>query len=59
MRFALFFVLILLTFGGPALANQFDDALAAHRRGDFLSALRIYFTLATEGLALAQYNLAV
>jgi len=39
--------------------QAFDSALAAHRGGDHGTALRLFRTLAEQGLAQAQYNLGL
>ena len=36
-----------------------DDAVAAHERGDYATALRLYRRLADQGKPSAQYNLGV
>ena len=42
-----------------ANAAPFDDAFAAHDRGDYAQALKIFRQLATKGNAVAQFNLGV
>jgi len=43
----------------PLTAGQFEDGLAAHRRGDYATALHLWKQLAEQDHAAAQYNLAV
>ena len=53
-------VLFLLCFvAGTAVAGPFEDALAAHKRGDFATALRLFRPLANQGNANAQFNLGL
>jgi TPR repeat protein len=42
-----------------ANAEPFDDAIAAHGRGDYAQALKIFRSLASQGYAPAQYNIGV
>jgi uncharacterized protein len=42
-----------------ACSNQYEDASAAHERGDFVTAFRLMKPLAERGDAKAQYNLGV
>ena len=55
--------LILFTLGvslfSPAQAGEFDAAYAAHDRGDFQTAFRLWKPLAEQGKADAQYNIGV
>jgi TPR repeat protein len=41
----------------PVSAGVWDDALAAHARGDYAEAVRLFRPLAEQGDASAQYNL--
>lgn len=43
----------------PVSAGTFDDALAAHQRGDYAEAMRLWRPLAEQGYAGAQYNLGL
>lgn len=43
----------------PASAGQFEDGLAAAKRGDFATAIRLWRPLAEKGDADAQYSLGV
>ena len=51
-------VLSLLLTGGAA-AGPLEDGLAAHERGDYATALRLFRPLGEQGNASAQYNLGV
>lgn len=45
--------------GGVGLAQDFDAGVAAYDRGDFATAFREWSLLASQGDAVAQYNLGV
>jgi len=49
----------LVAIGGVATAGQFEDAVAAHQRGDYATALRLWHPLAERGNADAQFHLGV
>src|ERR1039458_2885751 len=38
-------------------AGPFEDAVSAHKRGDFATALRLFRSLAAQGEAEAQFNM--
>ena len=42
---------------GTTWAGPFEDGVAAHNRGDYANALRIYRSLAAQGYARAQSGL--
>ena len=44
---------------GGAAAGPFEDGLAAHERGDYATALRLFRPLGEQSNASAQYNLGV
>ena len=46
-----------LSLAASLAASPFEDALAAHGRGDYATALRLYRPLAEQGDAGAQFNL--
>ena len=50
---------VLLLGIGTGWAGPFEDGVAASRRGDYATALRIFHSLAGEGNAEAQFNLGV
>lgn len=50
-------ICIALTFAAPATAGPYEDAFAAHKRGDYATAVRILRPLAEQGDAAAQHNL--
>jgi len=52
-------VLLALLWTGLAHAGPFEDGLAAHRKGDYATALRVWKPLAEQGNAVAQFNLGV
>lgn len=43
----------------PTFAGDFEDATAAYRRGDYVTALRLIRPLAQQGHSIAQYNLGL
>jgi TPR repeat protein len=51
-------VLILMLTGGAA-AGPFEDGAAAHDRGDYATALRLWRPRAEQGYGLDQYNLGI
>ena len=44
---------------GTAFASPFEDGAAAHKRGDYVMALRLWGPLADKGHAPAQFNLGL
>ncbi len=40
-------------------ADSFEDAVAAYRTADYAAALRIYRSMADQGLAIAQFNVGL
>jgi hypothetical protein len=44
---------------GLRMAGLFEDGLAAHKRGDYATALKLWRPLAEQGLADAQYTLGI
>ncbi len=50
-------IILVLSFVAPAAAGPFEDALAAHDRGDYPTALRLWRPLGDHGNADAQTNL--
>ena len=59
MRHAISAVLLLAALAGTAVAGPFEDAVSAVERGDYATAPREFRVLAEQGMADAQYNLAV
>ncbi len=51
------FAVLLVVLAAPAWAG-WDEGVAAHKRGDYATALREFRVLAEQGLADAQYRLA-
>jgi uncharacterized protein len=43
----------------PAAAESLEDAVAAYRRADYATALRLYRPLADQGFAVAQFNVGL
>jgi uncharacterized protein len=43
----------------PVAAGPFDDGVAAYKRGDFATALRLFEPLAIQGNAEARFNLGI
>ncbi len=52
-------VVLSLMLTGAAAAGPLEDGLAAHERGDYATALRLFRPLGEQGNASAQYNLGV
>jgi len=46
-----------LSLAAPVLAGPYEDGLAASKRGDYATALRLWLPLAEQGDAYAQFNL--
>ena len=51
--------ILMLCFSKSAPAGEFEDAAAAHNKGDFATALRLFYPLAESGSAAAQTNLGI
>ena len=51
------FIVLLIAFAFPVSAGPFEDGVAAAETGDYVTALKIYRTLAEQGHAPSQYNL--
>ena len=54
LRHAIVAIILVVSFAVPAAAGQFGAAGAAHRRGDYATALRLLLPLAEQGDADAQ-----
>jgi TPR repeat protein len=52
-------IILVLSFGVPAVAGPLEDADAAVKRRDYATAMRLIRPLAEQGDASAQYNLGV
>ena len=50
-------LVVSLSLAAPGLAGPYEDGKAAYRRGDYVTALRLWRPLAEQGNALAQYYL--
>jgi hypothetical protein len=50
-------LVLLVCAAGPAVAGPYDDAVAAHRKGDYATAIRLLRPLAEQGHAKAQWAL--
>ena len=60
MRLLMLIVALLMSgAAAPAVAGPFEDGLAAHGKGDYATALRLWRPLAEQGNARAQYNLGL
>ena len=57
LRTGLLVVAIMLAIAVPADAGPFEDGAESAERGDYATALRIFRSLAEQGLAEAQINL--
>jgi hypothetical protein len=51
------FLLLSVSLAAPVVAGPFEDGVAAHSRGDYATALRLFRPLADQGVAEAQFNL--
>jgi hypothetical protein len=47
-------IVLVLSFATPVAAGPFEDAVAAHGRGDYATALRLFRPLANQGNVKAQ-----
>jgi len=56
---AMFVIVAFILNAGLALAGDFEDATAAYKRGDYVTALRLIRPLAQQGHSIAQYNLGL
>ena len=56
---ALMLLVVALGFAPQAVANPFNDGVAAYDRGDYVTALRLWRPLADQGNVHAQFNLGV
>ena len=52
-------LILMLSFSHAAIADDFDDGLAANGKGDVATALRLWIPLAEQGDAFAQFNLGL
>ena len=52
-------VILALMLTGGAAAGPLEDAVAAYKRGDYATALRLWRPLAEQGNAQAQYNIGI
>jgi uncharacterized protein len=59
LKYVIAAILLMLSFATPAVAGQFEDGVAAAKRGDDATALSLWRPLAEQGNAVAQYNLGV
>jgi TPR repeat protein len=51
--------LAVMALTAPAIAGPHEDGLAAYRRGDYATTLRLWRPLAEQGQAWAQFNLGL
>ena len=59
MRLLKLLLVLFVCAGGPAVAGPFEDAIAAHDKGDFATALRLFRPLAEQGKSSALFNLGL
>jgi TPR repeat protein len=52
-------IVFALSFAAPVAAESLEQAVAAYRLADYATALRVYHSLAEQGLAVAQFNLGL
>jgi TPR repeat protein len=52
-------VLMILSIAAAMAADTLEDAVAAYRRANYATALRIYRSMADQGLAIAQFNVGL
>ena len=58
-KWILFIAAILLLCSSVARADDFDDAMDAYQKGNYVQAIELFRSLATHGNAGAQYNLGL
>jgi TPR repeat protein len=51
--------ILVLSLVASLAADSFEDAVAAYRTADYAAALRIYRSMADQGLAIAQFNVGL
>ena len=57
---AIFVVVLMISSVAAAMAaDTLEDAVAAYRRADYATALRVYRSMADQGLAIAQFNVGL
>jgi uncharacterized protein len=52
MRLMTLLLVLFVCPAGPAVAGSYEDAVTAHGKGDYATALRLWRTLADSGLRL-------
>ena len=52
-------LVVSLSLAAPVLAGTWEDGMAAYKRGDYASALRLWRPLAKQGNTGAQFNLGL
>jgi len=52
-------IVVSLSLAAPVMAGPFEDGVAAYKRGDYATALRLWRPFAEQGIAQAQSNLGV
>ena len=52
-------IVLALSFSAPVPADSLEEAVAAYPSADYATALRVYRSLAEQGLAVAQFNLGL
>ena len=57
LKRAIAVIILMLSFASQLAAGPLEDAVAAHDRGDYATALRLFRPLAEQGHASAQNNL--
>jgi uncharacterized protein len=57
LKHAIAVIILMLSFASQLAAGPLEDAVAAHDRGDYATALRLFRPLAEQGHASAQNNL--
>ena len=59
MKKLLLILVLTVICSSVARAGDFDDGAKAYQKGDYVTALTLFFTLAEQGHATAQFNLGV
>jgi uncharacterized protein len=57
LKHALAVIMLVLSFAAPVAAGPYEDAVAAHARGEYATVLRFIRPLAEQGYVNAQFDL--
>ena len=59
MNLVRLWLFMVICIAGPAVAGPFEDAVAAYKKGEYETALRLWRPLAERGSSSAQFNLGL